>query len=134
MNKTLKLRAPILVNGKQVKELTYDTNEITGDLFLAACSKSSILGKAQNGSAMMEIDTALHLQLGKAAVIAINPDIDWSDLDQAKGFDLVGLANIGRFFILGRSEDDFEESASDDTSEITPEVSTQAQQKSEKKD
>ena len=133
MSKTLKLTTPILVNGNEVNELTYNTNEITGELFLTACSKSSILGSAQNSAAMMEIDTALHMQLGKAAVIAINPKIDWGDLDRVKGFDLVALANIGRFFILGKSEVGSEESSSADMSETTPEHSTQAQESSGEK-
>ena len=36
MKGTIKLKTPITVNGQQVAELTYDTEEITADLFSAA--------------------------------------------------------------------------------------------------
>lgn len=113
MEKTLRLRYPILIDGKQVKELSYDPEEITNDLFLAACMKSTISGNDMNAAAMKEINNALHLQLGKAAIMAVNPSYDWGDLDRIKSFDLLDLCEIGRDFITGGAEEPSEQSTSE---------------------
>lgn len=131
MKKTLKLRYPILIDGKTLNELTYDAEEITNDLFLAACMKSTISGNDMNASAMKELNTALHLQLGKAAVIAVNPSFDWGDLDRVKSFDLLELCEIGRDFITGGSEAPSEQNASEKRSETTQSSTTQASQNSD---
>ena len=133
MSKTLKLHTPILVDGKNVKELTYDANEITNELFLSACVKSSISGHEINAAVTKELNVPLHLQLGKAAIIAVNPRIDWGDLDRIKSFDLIALCDIGRAFITGGPEETSEENNSDSSSEDIPSDTTQAPQKSEKK-
>lgn len=125
MKDTLKLTHPILLDGKTCKEFTYDTEEITSELFLLACAKSSISGSTMNAAATMEINTALHLQLGKAAIIAINSSVDWGDLDRVKGVDLVMLAGIGRVFTSGRSEEPSVENNSDEPSDNTQKSSTQ---------
>lgn len=130
MNNTLKLRRPILINGVEVSELTYNAEEITNDLFLTACMKSSIKGNDMNGSVVRELNTALHLQLGKAAIIAVNPSYDWGDLDRIKGFDLNNLCNIGLVFIRGASEEPSEENSSEKQSANTPESTTQVPQNS----
>ena len=130
MKKTLKLRYPIKIDGAAVSELSYDAEEITNELFLTACAKSSIVGNDMNASLTKELNTALHLQLGKAAVIAVNPAYDWGDLDRVKSFDLVTLSDIGRSFISGGSEETSTESNSDKQSETTQKPSTQAPQSS----
>lgn len=125
MKDTIKLTHPILLDGKPCKEFTFDTEEITSELFLLACAKSSITGTTMNAAATMEINTALHLQLGKAAIIAVNPHVDWGDLDRIKGVDIVMLAGIGRVFTSGRSEEPSEENNSDEHSDNTRNSSTQ---------
>lgn len=134
MKKTLKLRYPIKVDGKPVSELTYDAEEITNELFLAACAKSTIVGNDMNASVTKELNTALHLQLGKAAVIAVNPSYDWGDLDRVKSFDLIGLCDIGRGFITGGSEEPSEQNNSDEQSENIQSSTTPASPKSESKE
>lgn len=124
MKGTLKLTHPILLNGKNCKEFPYDTEEITSELFLAACAKSTIGGSTANLSASMELNTALHLQLGKAAVIALDSSVDWGDLERVKGIDLVMLTEIGRFFTSGKSEEPSEENNSDEPSDNTQKSST----------
>ena len=79
---TLKLGEPITINGKQVSELTYDPMEITAAQFSEACARSSAINKSKSFSfKMRENDYALHLYLGMFAVIAVNPEIDISDLE-----------------------------------------------------
>lgn len=129
--KKLTLLKPILVNNESVFEFTYDTAEITNDLFLEACFKSSKPGRDINLATSMEIDKAFHLQIGKAAILAINPKLDWTDLDRISGLDLFEVAKIGRFFIFGKSGEPSEAKASEERSEISADDTTPLSQTSE---
>lgn len=132
MNKLL-LKNPITINGKEVAEVTYDTNEITGVLFATAESKKKAAEgmKNMNISAAAEFDFGLHLYLGYAAIIAVNPDYDFSDLERIKGKDTVEVMRIGRNFML-MSDQEQQENVSVEPSVITPESTTQAHQISKK--
>ena len=133
MNKII-LNKPILINGKEVNELTYDTGEITVAQFCEAeARKTTVIGN-KVGATARELDNALHLYLGIMAIIAVNPHIDVTDLERVKGFDLVKMANIGRSFMVAGVVDELQESNSGDTSEAMPEPSTQAPEKSAKAD
>lgn len=127
---TLVLDNPILINGKEVKELTYDAKEITVDLFTKACAMAAEASQTK-GFAMKvkETDFNTHLYLGMAAVIAVNPEIDFSDLERVKGFDILDLSDIGTFFIVRKSAEPSEESSSEEQSETIPATSTQASEK-----
>lgn len=114
----LKLISPIEINGKNVKELTYDTNEITVDLYIKAETQKFRQGVAGNRAGAAEIDYGLHLNLGFAAIIAVNSDIDWSDLERVKGRDIVAIGKIGRDFFT-KSADDSQADNSDEPSEST---------------
>ena len=99
------LKKPIMINGEEVKELTYDANEIDGMLFAnAENKKKKAAGSNMSISPAAEFDFALHLYLGFAAIIAVNPSIDWSDLERIKGHDNVEVMKIGRNFMLGSDE------------------------------
>ncbi len=101
----LTLKKPIMVNGEEVKELTYDANEIDGVLFATAESKKkAAAGQNLSISPAAEFDYGLHLYLGYAAIIAVNPSIDWSDLERVKGRDIMEIMKIGRSFMLGSDE------------------------------
>ena len=127
---TLVLDNPILINGKEVKELTYEAKEITVELFSKACAMAAEASQTKGISMKVkETDYTTHLYLGMAAVIAVNPEIDFSDLERVKGFDLLDLTNIGTFFIVRKSAEPSEESSSEEQSEITPDTSTQASEK-----
>ena len=134
MQNTLTLDNPILINGKEVKELTYDTNEITALHFAEAdahrlLATSARIGKSKIGyNATAELDYTFHMYLGMMAVIAVNPDIDVSDLERAKGDDVRQFMGLGRFFITGRSAVASQQNDSDDTSETTQELSAPPQQ------
>lgn len=128
----LVLDNPILINGKEVRELSYDAQQITADQFSIACAKSAAVDKSRAVTLKAkENDYALHLYLGMMAVIAVNPDIDITDLERVKGFDILDLTNIGTFFIMRRSVEPSAENSSEKLSESTADTSTQASEKSE---
>ena len=120
----IKLDNPIKVNGVERHELTYDYFEITNDLYLESAMRSSRIGNTQNTAVARELNEALILCFGKAAIIAANPDISWEDLEHLKGFDLLSVANVGRFFITRKREVSMQ-SPSGEQSVDTPNDSTQ---------
>lgn len=132
---TLKLKNPIKIDGKEVKELTYDINEIDALLFAEAdAKKKAATGmKTMSLSPAAEFDPGLHLYLGFAAIIAVNRNIDFADLERMKGRDTMEVMKIGRNFMLS-SEEDSQESDSDELSETTPESTTPAKQISKEKE
>lgn len=126
MKETINLVTPIDINGKKVKELTYDVSEISAEAFCTAFSYSS----SQNSSgrakvAVAETDASLHLYLGYEAILACNPEIDMADLERIKGMDLVTIMGIGRSFICTRSEESSDLESSEKSLEVTPESTTQ---------
>ena len=130
---TLVLDNPILINGQTVKELTYDPQEITAEQFSVACAKSAALDKTRSVTLKLkENDHALHLYLGMMAVIAVNPNIDVTDLERIKGFDVLSLTNIGTFFTLRKEAAVSAASSSGEQSENTANTSIQASEKSDK--
>ena len=127
---TIVLENPILINGKEVSELTYDPQEISAEQFSIACAKSAALDKSKSITLKVkENDYALHMYLGMMAIIAVNPDIDVSDLERIKGFDILSLTNIGTFFTLRKQAVPSEDTSSDEPSENTANTSTQVSEK-----
>jgi len=131
---TIALRNPITINGKMVKELTYDANEITPAMFAEADARKMLASGAKSGnlSGAVELDYGLHLYLGFAAIIAVNPEIDFTDLERIKGPDVMQVMKVGRNFIISSAVS--EEDSSDEQSEITPELSTHQSQTSKEKE
>ncbi len=126
MKGIIKLANPITVNNKELAELQYNTDEITGALFCEADSKRRFAAGAKNVSIApaAEFDYGLHLYLGFAAVVATETGIDFADLERVHGADLIGVMEVGRNFIMKSEES--EQSNSDDASETTAEPTTQA--------
>ena len=87
MNGTLTLKNPVMINGDKITEMKYDTNEIDGVLFATAEAKRKAAAGMKNlsVSAAAEFDFGLHLYLGYAAIVAVNPTYDFSDLERMKG-------------------------------------------------
>lgn len=131
--KTLKLKNPIKINGENITEVTYDANEIDGILFATAESKRKNAAGMKNTTITpaAEFDFGLHLYLGFAAIVAVNPTYDFSDVERIKGHDVVEVMAIGRNFMLA-SDQEQPENDSDEPTETTPESTTQARQSSKK--
>ncbi len=133
MKKRLTLDTPILINGVQRKEFEYDAQEIDTNLFLEACRRAEEDSRSKTVSfKQKENEVILHMYLGMASVIALNPDISFEDLSRAKGFDILKFSDIGWLFILRTPEELSEENSSGGQSENTAEFSTQAPETSEK--
>ena len=124
---------PLTINNKKRTELTYDANEITAQMFAEADSRKLTASGSKSGNAAgaAELDYGLHLYLGFEAIIAVNPEIDMSDLERVHGYDVMQIMRIGRDFISGRSEDPSSQSSSGEQSETTPEPSTPQSETSE---
>lgn len=131
---SIKLKNPIQINGKQVDELTYDINEITPLGFAEAeYRKTRANGsKGAPSSAAVELDYSLHLYLGFAAIIAVNPAYDFNDLERIHGSDVMEVMKIGRNFIIASAQDSTAEK-SENASETTPASTTQASRNSNTK-
>lgn len=116
----INLETPIQINNKKISELTYDTGEITAALFAEADVKKKQAAGIKNVSISpaVEFDFGLHLFIGFAAVIAVNPEYDFSDLERIKGRDIIDLMKVGRNFLL-KSEEDSRQSNSENESENT---------------
>lgn len=131
MKEILKLKNPIKIDGKDVAEVTYDANEIDGILFATAESKKKAAAGMKNTtiSPAAEFDYGLHLYLGFAAIVAVNPTYDFSDVERIKGRDVVEVMAIGRNFMLVSGQEQ-PQSDSEEPTETTPESTTRAQQSS----
>ncbi len=133
MKKIITLKNPLKINGEYVSTLTYDTDEIDGALYCAAEARRAAAMKASGVSmgdtidpAMLlaEFNSPLHLYLGFAAVIAINPNIDWDDLERVKGSDINKFRTLGRFFIKESEDSEDETSEKDFESTLEPSTAT----------
>ena len=120
MKNELKLKNSILINNKEVDILTYDIEEITAMMFAEADVKKKQAAGIKNVSISpaVEFDFGLHMYVGIAAVLAVNPEYTFEDLERMKGFDLVEIMNVGRNFFL-KSEEDGIQNNSEEQSENT---------------
>lgn len=126
MNKII-LQTPILINGIEVTELTYDAREITSLQYSEACAASGDMSKTKAFAfKMRQNDYALHMYLGFMAIIAVNPQIDIKDLERIKGLDILQIADIGFSFITGSLEAPLQEISLGEQYENTVDTSTQA--------
>ena len=110
---SLKLKTPIKINGKEVRELTYDIEAVTSDLYLEALARKTTPVKGQLTGALAEIDAGIHLTIGMAAVIAVNPEYDFEDLNRIKGRDIVSIMKVGRSFFTASESSEEEDSQLD---------------------
>lgn len=122
----LTLSNPITINGKKVKTLTYDTSAITVGMFAEAEARKlrATTSKSGGSAGACELDYSLHAYLAMMAIIAVNSDIDITDLERISGADVMALVRIGRNFTTARSAAQSEENDSESSSETTPEPST----------
>ena len=126
MNKKITLDQPIMINGVQRKEFSYDAEEITAEMFIECCQRAAANEKSKTVSLKQkENDYILHMYLGMAAVIAVNPETSFEDLERVKGFDTLKFTDVGWLFILRQSGEHSTENNSDEPSGNTAEFSTQ---------
>lgn len=127
MKETLNLEHAIKINGKSVKEVTYDADEITAGLFAEADVKKKQAAGIKNLSISpaVEFDFGLHLFLGFAAILAVNPEYSFEDLEAIHGKDLTSVMKVGRDFLLS-SEEDSSPNSLEEQSETTVKPTTQA--------
>jgi hypothetical protein len=135
MKGKITLSNPITINGKKVKTLNYDANEITSAMFAEADARKMRASGTKGGnlSGAVELDYGLHLYLGFATITSVNPEIDIADLERMRGKDVMSVMRIGRNFIIS-SADESEDDNSEDQSETTPEPSTLQSQTSKEKE
>ena len=125
MEGIITLNRPILIDGLEVRELKYDTDLITTDLFSEAEGiKNKATRQATKGTfaGAMELDYSFHLYLGAAAVVAANPTWTFEDVLRVKGHDIRKVIGIGRSFMT--ESDESAEDSSEEPSEIMSESST----------
>ena len=135
MKGTIRLDNSIMINGTSVSELSYDDSLISIDMFGLASKKSEeiTLKYHVRAAGAMETDNVFHLYLGFASIIAVNPNIDITDLERITGRDTIQIAKVGRAFTIRSAEVDADlaESTDSDTeistgqSETTEELSTE---------
>lgn len=129
MKGNIELRKAIMIDGKEVKNLSYDTDKITVELYLRALNHATTKSGGITG-VNIKLDAGAHLVLGMYAVIAENPRYDITDIERVSGSDIFQFVNIGMAFTIGREELIAE--PSEEQSETTPKPSTQTLSSSEK--
>lgn len=134
MKKTIDLQNGILIDGKTIQSVSYDTNEITPALFAEADARKKIDAGMKNVSIApaAEFDFGLHMYLGFAAAIAVNPGYAFEDLARVHGADIIAFMEIGRNFLM-KSEDS-QQNNSGEQSETTADTTTQVSQTSKEND
>lgn len=135
MRQKLELRQPIMINGKNYKELEYDFEELTCEDYTTAATyaDANALRASRSGkpsAPIMEQNISFHMYLGMTAVVAANRElIDIADMERIKGYDLVEITQVGRNFIAGRSAEPSSPNSSEERSEVTPESTIPALKK-----
>lgn len=127
MKETFKLQHPVLINGKEVHEFTYDFEEINGHLWEEAVRQSQ---RSQNFN-VATFDYIFHKALAGAAVIAVNQSVAWEDFDRMKGIDIQRFANLGAVF-MSSSMEDFEQETSAEPTDNSAEPTTPPSETSKK--
>ena len=98
----LTLRKPIMINGNEAKELTYDFENMTARDKLNAGRRIKADGIPVS---VEEIDTDYHMYLFAAAVVKANPEMDISDVLRISAKDIQNGASLARDFFYIDSEE-----------------------------
>ncbi len=102
---TLKLSKPIMINGEEVKELTYDFEEMTAQDKLKAGQKYKKAGKVIQ---VEELDSDYHLYLFVEAVLKANPGMDSTDVLRISAKDSAKAEAKTRDFFFIDSEESYQ--------------------------
>ena len=111
MQETIVLRKPVLIDGEQVRELTYDVDKISSDQFIDAevLSASAATRLHKISTKVVELDAGFHYYLGVMAILAVNPTYAVEDIERIKGPDILKVMRIGRNFTTVDAEEDEDE-------------------------
>lgn len=120
MKGIIKLKNSIMIDGAEVKELSYDTDKITIEAYMKALNQAIVKGGGMTG-VNVKLDAGAQTYIGMYAVLADNPRYDITDLERVKGSDIMRFADVGLFFISGR--EDQSQEMSEEPSEPTHEPS-----------
>lgn len=129
MKGTIELKKAIMIDGKEVSSLTYDTEKITIESYLKALSHATQKSGGITG-VNIKLDAGAHLVLGMYAVIAENPQYDITDIERVSGSDIIQLVDVGMAFTIGREVSTAE--PSEKQSEIMPKPTTRTSSDSAK--
>lgn len=101
-NNILKLSKPIMVNGKEVKEIPFNFDDMTAQDKLNASKKYLRDG---NIVTVQELDPSYHMYMFTEAVIKANPEMDTTDVFRINAKDAAKAEKLVRdFFFLGSEE------------------------------
>lgn len=102
--KELTLDYPLIIDGFEVRDISYDFSDFTMDDYLAALNDQKtppekVINPANNGS--------LHLALGIRCILASNKGKGWTaeDFSRLRGNDLWKVTAAGLNFFIGKSEE-----------------------------
>ena len=129
MKGTIELKKAIMIDGKEVNSLTYDTEKITIESYLKALSHATQKSGGITG-VNIKLDAGAHLVLGMYEVIAENPQYDITDIERVSGSDIIQLVDVGMAFTIGREVSTTE--PSEKQSEIMPKPTTRTSSDSAK--
>lgn len=128
---TIKLANPIMVDGLKQRELSYDFDSITPDMFMEAdvIAAGKAMQMKQVTATTPELDASFHLQLGIQAVIAANPTWDVTDVSRVRGRDVYRVMAVGRDFMtaaVGEDDEEGSDAAAEPSAEEDEEKAAQA--------
>jgi hypothetical protein len=98
MKKELKLKTPLLVDGKKVETMFYDFDNF--DEALLDRAEKLELERSNGIHPVMENNYAYHKIIAKLAIEAATPGVSYEDLSRLKGLDLFVLSKVGRDFLF----------------------------------
>jgi len=111
MLETIELRSPVLIDGKRVRELTYDVDLVSSDQFIEAeilaANVATMLRKVS--TKVVELDAGFQYYLGVMAILAVNPSYAIEDIERIKGPDVLKVMKVGRNFMTADAEEDEDE-------------------------
>lgn len=108
MAQQLKLKHPIKIAGKPVKELSYNFDELTAHDLMRAYDRAH----EDDGMSIViaaEMDMKYQFACAVAAVIKANADYDIADIYRVQGTDVMAVTRLGRDFLYSGAEDGQEE-------------------------
>ena len=119
--KQIELTRPLLVNGQEIKVLTYDVDELTINHITKAEACKSKMG-GSSAVSIAQTDFPLHVCIGMQAVIVVNPHISEQDLMRLKGYDITQLAAVGTSFFVPQEQ--LQENNLEKPQEVTQNITT----------